>query len=148
MPDGLPDALLLRLPSDLAFVRPFRKMLEALLLGQGWGQEAVEDAALVATEIVQNAIEHGSRNDGGEIVDVRIRLEAGALQLEVSDPGTGKDPRLVVARDVTIPPDTDSTRGRGLFLIHRLTARFDRLLTREGGCLIRVRLEGEADETT
>ena len=145
MPDGLPDALLLRLPSDLAFVRPSRKMIEALLAGQGWSEEDLEDVALVATEIVQNAIEHGSRNDGGELVDARITVEARAVLLEVSDPGTGKDPRLVLQRDVTVPPGLDQPRGRGLFLIHRLTARFDRLLTASGGCLIRVRLEGEGE---
>lgn len=144
MPEGLPGALCLRLPTHLAVVRPFRKMLEGLLAAQGWGEEEVEDAALVATEVVQNAIEHGSRNDGRETVDVRLVLEAQAVGLEVSDPGTGKDPRLVLVRDVTVPPDLESSRGRGLFLIHRLSARFDRLLTEAGGFRIRVRLEGAA----
>ena len=95
----------------------------------------------MATEVVQNAIEHGSRNDARETVDVLCRLEVGAITLEVSDPGTGKDPRLLLARDVTLPPDLDSARGRGLFLIHRLSARFERLLNGSGGCLLRVRME-------
>jgi anti-sigma regulatory factor (Ser/Thr protein kinase) len=143
MPEGLPDALLLSLPTHLAFVRPFRKMLEGLLAAQGWTEEGVEDAALVATEVVQNAIEHGSRNDGSEKVEARVTVRAESLLLEVRDPGTGKDPRAFLARDVALPPDLEAPRGRGLFLIHRLSAGFDRALHAGGGCLIRVRLEWE-----
>ena len=40
----------------------------------------------------------------------------------MTDPGTGKDPLGLLQRDVTLPPDLASPRGRGLFLIHRMTA--------------------------
>jgi anti-sigma regulatory factor (Ser/Thr protein kinase) len=140
MIEGLPGALSIRIASDLAMVRPFRKMFEALLAAQGWGEEPVEDAALVATEVVQNAIEHGSRGDGSEEVQIVLGLGSGVCVLAVTDPGTGRDPDLLLARDVTLPPDLASPRGRGLFLIHRMSARFERL--RSGsGCLVRVRLE-------
>ena len=140
MTEGLSGVLSIELPSDLSLVRPFRKMLEGLLAAQGWGEEAIEDAALVATEVVQNGIEHGSRNDGSERVVVRIEMFPGGCQLEVFDPGTGKAPQALLARDVSLPPDMESPRGRGLYLIHRLSARFDRL--RAGsGCCVRVRLE-------
>lgn len=140
MTEGLPGAISIRLASHLAMVRPFRKMLESLLLAQGWDEDAVEDAALVATEVVQNAVEHGSRADGTEAIDVRLHLEADTCTLDVTDPGSGHDPDQLLARDVTLPPDLASPRGRGLYLIHRLSARFDRL--RAGpGCLVRVRLE-------
>ena len=142
MTEGLPGAITLRLPSHLAMVRPFRKMFEALLAAQGWGEEPVEDAALVATEVVQNAIEHGSRNDGGEDVSVVIELAPHTCTLAVTDPGTGRDPDLLLQRDVTLPPDLASPRGRGLFLIHRMSARFERL-RRGPGCCVRVRLDVE-----
>jgi anti-sigma regulatory factor (Ser/Thr protein kinase) len=115
-------------------------MLEALLLGQGWGEEALEDAALVATEVVQNAIEHGSRHDGSEAVDVTLEVGSDLLVLTVCDPGTGRDVGQFLARDVSVPPDIESPRGRGLYLIHRLSACFDRQRTAAGGCLVRVRL--------
>lgn len=143
MLQGLPDAIAVRLPSDLVYVRPFRKMLEGLLVGQAWPEECLEDAALVATEVVQNAIEHGSRNDGREHVDVRLLARPDGLRLEVTDPGTGKDPGALILRDVTVPPDLDSPRGRGLFLIHTLSARFERTRAGGGGCLVRVLLTPE-----
>lgn len=144
MLQALPDAIAVRLPSDLVYVRPFRKMLEGLLVGQAWSEDCLEDAALVATEVVQNAIEHGSRNDGREHVDIRLEARADGLLLEVRDPGTGRDPRALILRDVTVPPDMESPRGRGLFLIHTLSARFERALTTGGGCLIRVLLLPES----
>ena len=140
MTEGLPGALSLQLPSDLSLVRPFRKMFEGLLAGQAWSEESVEDAALVATEVVQNAIEHGSRNDGSERIEVRIVMLPGGCQLEVFDPGTGKTPQALLTRDVSLPPDLESPRGRGLYLIHRMSVSFERL--RAGlGCCVRVRLE-------
>ena len=144
MPEGLPDSLLLSVPTHLAFVRPFRKMLEGLLAAQGWSEEEVEDAALVGTEVIQNAIEHGSKNDGTERIDARLTVEADGVVLEVRDPGTGKDPRILLEKDVARPPDLEAPRGRGLFLVHRLTARFERLRDEGGGCMVRVRLQWEA----
>ena len=141
MPEALPGELVLVVPTDLVYVRPVRKIIEGLLLSQGWGEDDAGDVGLVVTEMVQNAIEHGSRADGRERVDLRCRLNEDSVILEASDPGTGKDPQLLLARDVTSSVPLDDPRGRGLYLIHRLAAEFDRSLRRAGGCLVRVRME-------
>jgi anti-sigma regulatory factor (Ser/Thr protein kinase) len=140
MTEGLPAPFRLRMASHLELVRPFRKMLEALLAAQGWSEDAIEDAALVATEVVQNAVEHGSRHDGSEWIDVDLELAPGALVLSAGDPGTGRSVGEFLARDVTTAPDLESARGRGLYLIHRLSARFERRRLEDGGSLVRVRL--------
>lgn len=141
MPEPLPAPFRITVPSDLVFVRPVRKMIEAVLVAQGWGEDDVDDAALVITEVVQNAVEHGSRCDGTEAIDVTCTVLAEAVELEVLDPGTGKDPQEVMARDPSAPVPLDATRGRGLFLIHRLCASFERSVREEGGMRIRVRRE-------
>ena len=146
MPHGLPAAFEMLVPTDLAYVRPARKMLEALLVAQGWGEDDVDDVGLLATEVVQNAIEHGSRGDGSELVRIVCHVEAEAVTLEVSDPGSGKDPEIAIARDPTEPPPLDAARGRGLFLINRLATRFDREIGVEGGLGIVVRREAEEGE--
>jgi anti-sigma regulatory factor (Ser/Thr protein kinase) len=142
--NDLPAPITWSVPTDLAFVRSGRKMFEALLAAEGWGEEAVEDAALVYTEVLQNAIEHGSRNDGRETVGTICRVGPASAWVEVTDPGTGKDPREVLARDLTRTVPTDEARGRGLFLVNRLAARLDRALAPGGGCRIAVQLENEA----
>ena len=144
MAEPLPGALTLRLPSHLEFVRPVRKMLEALLLAQGWEEEAVADAGLVATEVLQNAVEHGSRGDGTERVELLALVEAESVLFEVSDPGTGKGTQSLLAQDVVHPPPADAPRGRGLFLVNRMVQALERARAPGGGSLVRVRLRVEA----
>ena len=144
MPEGLPAPVRLVLATDLVLVRAARKMLEGLLHAQGWEEETVEEVALVATELVQNAIEHGSKNDGTETSELVMWLEDDAVILEMIDPGTGKDPSLLLNRDVEQPIPLDAARGRGLFLVNRLARRFERSREESGGCRVRARMEADA----
>ncbi len=141
MPDRLPAPLRIEIPTDLAFVRPVRKMLEGLLYAQGWVQDDVDDASLIITEIVQNAVEHGSRGDGRESVQISIEACEQAVEMIVEDPGTGDDPHAAVARDVLTPAPLEAARGRGLFLIHRLAGRFERSVGPSGGFCLKARKE-------
>jgi serine/threonine-protein kinase RsbW len=144
VPEGLPAALTIRVPTDLGFVRPVRKMIEALLSAQGWGEEAVADAGLIATEVLQNAVEHGSKNDGSEVVELHVALQVDAATIDVQDPGTGKGTQSLLRQDVTKPPPPDSPRGRGLFLVNRMVQTLDRSTAAGGGSLVRVRVRIEA----
>lgn len=73
--------------------------------------ERVDDLALVTSELVTNALEHGT----GEPVDVRIHSEPTRIELTVSSPSFGQ-------LDATphMPP-ADQVRGRGLFLVAALS---------------------------
>ena len=141
MPDGLPFPVRLEIPSDLVFVRPVRKMVEGLLYAQGWQEDDVDDASLIITEIVQNAVEHGSRSDGKESILIDIHTEPRAVDMLVVDPGTGEDPQVALERDVETPPPMDDERGRGLFLIYRLAGTLERTIATGGGLRIRARKE-------
>jgi anti-sigma regulatory factor (Ser/Thr protein kinase) len=145
MPEGLPAPVHLRLPTDLVFVRVARKMVEGLLRAQTWPTDSVDEVALVVTELLQNAIEHGSRNDGEECADLTLRLDPDAVVLEVIDPGTGSDPSQLLDRDVTQPVPLDAPRGRGLFLVNRLSCWLERARVPEGGCRVCARMEPESE---
>ncbi len=117
-----------------------RTLVETLLAAQGWSEEDTADVGLVATEILQNAIEHGSVNDGREAVALACTMaEPGVVILEIRDPGTGKGVASLLDRDVTRPPPIDAARGRGLFLVHRMAESLERLRSETGGSLVRVR---------
>ena len=141
MPDALPGPFLIRVPSDLSVVRPVRKMIHAMLEAQGWGEEDTQDVGLLVTEMLQNAVEHGSKGAGDESIHVRCEVSARDILLDVSDPGTGKDPGVAVACDVSVMPPLDGARGRGLFLINRLATSCERQIGTEGGLRIVVRRE-------
>jgi len=132
---AVPGVVQIRFSTRLEMVRPLRKMLVAVLEAHGWDEEALEDAALVATELLQNAVEHGSRHDGREDVTVRMVVQGDTCDLEVHDPGTGKGPTSLLARDPAQPPDPASDRGRGLFLVHRLSVSLERACEGAGACV-------------
>lgn len=141
MPDALPAAFEIRIPTLLAFVRPVRKMVEGLLVAQEWPEDDCDDVGLILTEVVQNAIEHGSLSDGKEWVLVNCLVDDTGLTLDVVDPGTGTDPRVAMEKDAEAQPPLDAPRGRGLFLINRLAQKFERSLSDHGGLHVWVRKE-------
>ena len=127
-------------------MRPVRKMVESLLQAQGWIEDDVDDASLIITEIVQNAVEHGSRNDGTELVQVRVGMQPDAVEFCVVDPGTGEDPQEALARDVEVMPPMDEPRGRGLFLIYRLAGAMERSIAETGGLCVQARKKATVGE--
>ncbi|MBW4721238.1 ATP-binding protein [Saccharothrix obliqua] len=89
--------------------------------GAAWGVSAdvAEDAALVVTELVSNAVDHAT----------------GPLELTVSRSGTGM--RIEVADQSTTlpqprPVEVDSARGRGLIIINALSRSWGTTPTANG----------------
>ncbi|MBK8974552.1 MAG: ATP-binding protein [Planctomycetes bacterium] len=116
------DGLEIRLRPEPGEVRALRHAVRAFLEPRGVAERKVDTLVLVLDEIVNNSIEHGRpyRAPGDEFV-VRVRVEAGRVEIEFRDPSV---PRDVVTEIVellervgrTAPPPTFE-RGRGLFLI-------------------------------
>ena len=132
------DALVL---TELDRIRAVRRCAEGLLGSEGWNDDDAADVGLVVTELLQNAMEHGSRNDGAEAVRCRLTSRPeGVVEIEVHDPGTGKGFEALARRDVTAAPPLDAIRGRGLFLVHRMAESLERLRAGDGGSLVAVRL--------
>lgn len=71
-----------------------------------------EDARLLVSELVANAIEH-VQEDGD--IELRLTLDGGVLRVEVLDPGPGFSPPR---------RERGSDRGWGLHFVDRLAARW------------------------
>ena len=74
----------------------------------------LDDALLLISELVTNSVLHGGPANGAPIT-LRLALEAGAVRLEVTDPG---EHGAVLRR----PPDQTQGGGFGLDLVARLAA--------------------------
>jgi anti-sigma regulatory factor (Ser/Thr protein kinase) len=76
----------------------------------------VEDATLLVSELVTNAVRHALRTGIPE-VGLQIRTEPGRIRVAVSDPGDGfvAEPRLPTASEGT---------GWGLYLVDRIADRW------------------------
>ena len=78
-------------------------------------REVVDDAVLVLSELVSNAVEHG-RPDGEGAIRVSWQVLDDRVVLDVRDSGTG----TLVAR---ITDETD-LRGRGLVIVESVCSRW------------------------
>ncbi|MFE9921106.1 ATP-binding protein [Streptomyces sp. NPDC005774] len=82
-----------------------------------WGQpDLAGDVALVVSELMTNALLHGSVP--GRLVRVRVTLDRNTLRVEVSDP---RGERLPSPRPTG---STDDQYGRGLLLVDALSTRW------------------------
>ena len=89
------------------------------LRGRGLPGLVVDDAALVLSELVGNAIRHGGELPGGGI---RVGWTVGpdVIRIEVADGGRGP-----LRHEASVPPaeggSADAERGRGLAIVSMLT---------------------------
>jgi DNA-binding NarL/FixJ family response regulator len=99
------DRAVLELPPDLLAPAEARAVLRDLLPKWGY-QELIDDATLVVSELVANAVEHA------EPASVVVVDRGGVLRIEVRDQGEG-DP-------VATPAASGAERGRGLMIVSAL----------------------------
>lgn len=99
-----------RLPAHPTSSRAARRFVTEAL--SRWGcTEAVDDAVLLVSELVTNAVLHARAP-----VDLVVRRSRGAIRIEVFDEGQGTpEPQFG-------PPD--ATGGRGLGLVHAVATRW------------------------
>ncbi|MDQ6851320.1 MAG: ATP-binding protein [Actinomycetota bacterium] len=99
-----------------------RREIAADLDDRGFDPECIEDVALVASELVGNAVKHVTLPPDGN-VDVTWNIAETHIMLAVSDP-SDQPPRIRVATPA-------ETSGRGLAIVESLSAAWgvDRLPT-------------------
>ena len=99
------------LPNDLQAPGEARQAITRVLARSGVPQ-LIDDAQLLATELVTNAVRHAT----GPIT-VRAYLTDGFLHIEVCDSSTETPPKRREAR-----PDDEG--GRGMELVEKLSSRW------------------------
>ncbi|MGH7161916.1 MAG: ATP-binding protein, partial [Planctomycetota bacterium] len=102
------------------YVRPVRHLITALCAMAHYDEDETHAIELVATEILNNSIEHGAR-DRRDTICVTIVVRRDLFRIEVVDPGRGGESfaRRAVQR-AGERPGVQDLRGRGLFLIRSM----------------------------
>lgn len=98
--------------ADPRSVGEAREQLSGVLCGRGIDRQHVQDALLVTSELVANAIRHGSRQ--GDRFELEFQLVDHRLSLCVRDAGHARAAPQVRA------VDTERSTGRGLAIVSRL----------------------------
>lgn len=85
-------------------------------LGSAVSGKVLEDATLLVSELVTNAVRHAPQ-DGSPEVELRLKVEPERVRVVVSDAGRGFDatPRL---------PTASESSGWGLYLVDRIADRW------------------------
>jgi anti-sigma regulatory factor (Ser/Thr protein kinase) len=110
---GTLDARNVVLSASAGYARPARRAVADLCATGQLGPDVCDAAALLTTELVMNAIEHGG---GTAVLDAE--LLDGTLRVSVTD----DDP--VIPEPRRAPDPLDSERGRGLFLVAAMATRW------------------------
>lgn len=110
---GNPTEAEVPLPSRPESAATARRLVQVVVLRQ-WGlsPRMTEDAVLLVSELVGNAVRH----TGARVFGLRMRRRRGWLRVEVRDPSRGL-PCLMPVQEM-------DTSGRGLFLVDKLADRW------------------------
>jgi anti-sigma regulatory factor (Ser/Thr protein kinase) len=110
---GNPTESEVHLPSRPESAATARRLTQVVILRQ-WGLTPglAEDAVLLVSELVGNAVRH----TGARVFGLRMRHRRGWIRAEVRDPSRGL-PCLMPVQETDIS-------GRGLFLVDRLADRW------------------------
>jgi anti-sigma regulatory factor (Ser/Thr protein kinase) len=110
------ESSILLLPFTAASVGEARRNLVSDLIEAGIRGPALTDAALVISELLSNALQHGQPLPG-EAVSAAWDLDDGTLRVSVSDGGGASQPQLG-------QPTPTTTGGRGLRIVARLSRQW------------------------
>jgi anti-sigma regulatory factor (Ser/Thr protein kinase) len=122
---GADAAIDVRLPRGVRAIAAARRRLWEL--NGALSPTRADDAQLLVSELVTNALLHGPR-DGQ--VRLHILLEAERVRVEVHDQGAGFSPVRPPRRPLPRRP-----HGRGLYLLDQLAERWGNARTTEGHCV-------------
>ena len=102
----------------------------------GFNESSSDDLSIVITELFNNAIHHGNKNDPNKSVNIDYMIKSGHLIISVQDQGNGFMPDKI--KNPLDPENLLAESGRGIYLVKMLMddTQFD---ISEKGCKITIK---------
>jgi anti-sigma regulatory factor (Ser/Thr protein kinase) len=123
----------LRVPHTASSVPRTRRAVVEDLTAQGLAGDILDEAEIVVSELLGNAVRHGrSLSDG--TVRVQWQVKSGVVELDVTDGGGGPTPKPQ-------QPSVYATSGRGLRIVRSLAHEWG-VLDEDRGRTVWVSLGG------
>ena len=116
---GTDDTLELSLVNDLRNIAVAAENIEAFCARHGLAERIAFEVNLAVDELVTNTISYGYDDDGEHRIDLVLRLEGGALVIEIADDGRVFDPLQAPAPDLGASLDERALGGLGIYLVHK-----------------------------
>lgn len=115
---------------DVDLIDPVRSDFLTFLKKLSLDIDAIRDWELVFTEVVANAITHGSRLKSKDDVFIEWSSSKNSISLSVKDNGFGPESYLI--ENPRLPNDLMAMSGRGLFIIDSFADVIEHSKTRKG----------------
>lgn len=134
------NSLKLKIPSLLENVRIVESFIDNARDQFQFDDDIYGNIMVAVTESVNNAIQHGNRNDKSKSVHLSLTINNDHLLFRIQDEGGGFDYERLP--DPTAPENIMEPGGRGIFLIQNL-ADETRFLNNGSTVEIKFRLNGK-----
>ena len=89
----------------------------------GFNESSSDDLSIAITELFNNAIHHGNRNDPNKKIFLKYEFDGRRLKITVEDEGNGFNPKTI--KNPLAPENLLSDSGRGIYLVKMLMDGLD-----------------------
>ena len=113
----------LRLSSDYQSIAMIEKLIDKVCNNVGVNEDAYGNVLIAVTEAVNNAIQHGNKENGSLQIDVSVLDSTKSICFSVKDEGPGFDFNNLP--DPTAPDNLLKENGRGIFLMKNLADKVE-----------------------
>ena len=111
------------IPASLKYLTDVDEFVEGFLRRSGAEESAIADIAISVSELINNAVAHGSTSSPDQPIVVTINRTDGLIKIGVSDPGGGFDPDSI--DDPLADENLLKEAGRGIFIVRSLMDSVD-----------------------
>lgn len=108
----------LTIPSSTEYLAKVEEMSTEIATGANFTESECDDIGIAVTELVNNAIHHGNKDDVSKNVEITFEVNSSQLTITIKDEGTGFNPDDL--GDPLAPENIMKLSGRGIFLIKNL----------------------------
>ncbi len=105
-------------PSHTKYLEKAEAITVQIAQEANFDNSCIDDFAIAITELFNNAVHHGNKQDPKKQVTLTYRLLTNGLQISVKDQGRGFNPDTL--KDPVAPENLLAESGRGIYLVKHL----------------------------
>lgn len=117
-------------PSDVEYLEKIEQTSAKIATDAGFDESTVDDISIALTELVNNAIHHGNKNDVTKKVTVCFTVDEKKISISISDQGKGFSPSSI--SDPVHPDNLMADNGRGIYLVKALMDKVNYKISKTG----------------
>ena len=124
-------------PSHIKYLEKIERIMTQIATELKFKESVRDDLSIAVTELFNNALHHGNKNDETKKITVTFQIKNNALFITVKDEGEGFEPEKL--RDPLLPENIYDVSGRGIYLVKQLVDDIKFNITKDGSEVIIVK---------